>query len=112
MPLLQLHRDMNHDSFPKCLCGASEITPELLPWHVHLIKTKYYEDARPGQHVEAAPRQYADLCKNRCGKAVTLHTILLGIGETCCDEQRSSKEKKRKEKSTQSRGRVHQGKNP
>eukprot|EP00983_Pelagomonas_calceolata_P072124 1151569-Pelagomonas_calceolata.AAC.3 len=33
--------------------------------------------------MEAAQRQHADLCKNISGKAVTLHTILLGVSGTC-----------------------------
>eukprot|EP00983_Pelagomonas_calceolata_P080199 1155043-Pelagomonas_calceolata.AAC.1 len=32
--------------------------------------------------MEAAQQQHADLCKNTSGKAVTLHTILLGVGRT------------------------------
>eukprot|EP00983_Pelagomonas_calceolata_P131039 1161738-Pelagomonas_calceolata.AAC.6 len=43
----------------------------------------------PGQQLEAAQRQHAELCKNISGKAVTLHTImmiLLGVGGTCCTE--------------------------
>eukprot|EP00983_Pelagomonas_calceolata_P133088 1161931-Pelagomonas_calceolata.AAC.1 len=31
--------------------------------HVHLIKIEYCEDTRPGQQLEAAQRQHADLCK-------------------------------------------------
>eukprot|EP00983_Pelagomonas_calceolata_P076710 1153535-Pelagomonas_calceolata.AAC.7 len=30
--------------------------------HVHLIEIKYCEDTRPGQQLEAAQRQHADLC--------------------------------------------------
>eukprot|EP00983_Pelagomonas_calceolata_P081530 1155609-Pelagomonas_calceolata.AAC.3 len=41
---------------------------------------------RPGQQSQAAHRQDADLCKLSCAKAVTLHTILLGVGGTCCTE--------------------------
>eukprot|EP00983_Pelagomonas_calceolata_P129742 1161631-Pelagomonas_calceolata.AAC.1 len=33
-----------------------------------------------------APRQHADLCKNISGEAVSLHTILLGVGGTCYNE--------------------------
>eukprot|EP00983_Pelagomonas_calceolata_P094437 1157891-Pelagomonas_calceolata.AAC.5 len=36
---------------------------------------------RPGQQLEAAQRQHADLCKNISGKAVTLYTILLELYE-------------------------------
>eukprot|EP00983_Pelagomonas_calceolata_P058447 1145492-Pelagomonas_calceolata.AAC.1 len=32
--------------------------------HVHLVGIKYCEDMRPGQQMEAAQRQHADLCKN------------------------------------------------
>eukprot|EP00983_Pelagomonas_calceolata_P061917 1147030-Pelagomonas_calceolata.AAC.3 len=46
----------------------------------------YCEDTRPGQHLETAQRQHADLCKSISGKAVTLHTILLGAGWTCYTE--------------------------
>eukprot|EP00983_Pelagomonas_calceolata_P037000 1136147-Pelagomonas_calceolata.AAC.3 len=48
-----------------------------------LFEIKYCEDTRPGQQLEAAQRQHADLSKNISGKAVTLHTILLGVGGTC-----------------------------
>eukprot|EP00983_Pelagomonas_calceolata_P107208 1159319-Pelagomonas_calceolata.AAC.9 len=41
---------------------------------------------RHGQKLEAAPRQHADLCKLISAKAVTLHTILLGVGGTCYTE--------------------------
>eukprot|EP00983_Pelagomonas_calceolata_P046683 1140294-Pelagomonas_calceolata.AAC.2 len=40
-------------------------------------------NTRPGQQEETAQRQQADLCKNVSGKAVTLCTILLGVGGTC-----------------------------
>eukprot|EP00983_Pelagomonas_calceolata_P085922 1156653-Pelagomonas_calceolata.AAC.4 len=49
--------------------------------HVHSIKTKYCGDTRPGQQLEAAQRQHADLCYNVSGTAVTFHTILLGVKE-------------------------------
>eukprot|EP00983_Pelagomonas_calceolata_P043792 1139049-Pelagomonas_calceolata.AAC.1 len=39
--------------------------------HVHLVKITYCEDVRPGQQLEAAQRQHADLCKNVSGGAVT-----------------------------------------
>eukprot|EP00983_Pelagomonas_calceolata_P114856 1160135-Pelagomonas_calceolata.AAC.9 len=32
--------------------------------HVHLIEISYCEDTKPGQQLEAAQRQHADLCKN------------------------------------------------
>eukprot|EP00983_Pelagomonas_calceolata_P122358 1160900-Pelagomonas_calceolata.AAC.5 len=57
----------------------------MLP-HVHLIETKYCEDTRPGQQLEAAQEQHADLCKLINAKVVTLHTILLGVGGTCYTE--------------------------
>eukprot|EP00983_Pelagomonas_calceolata_P007665 248777-Pelagomonas_calceolata.AAC.1 len=41
---------------------------------------------RPGQQLEAAQRQHADLCKLISAKVVTLHTILLGVSGTCCRE--------------------------
>eukprot|EP00983_Pelagomonas_calceolata_P032242 1011781-Pelagomonas_calceolata.AAC.1 len=44
--------------------------------HVHLIEIKYCKATRPGQQLEAAQQQHADLCKNISGKAVTLHTGL------------------------------------
>eukprot|EP00983_Pelagomonas_calceolata_P012464 399568-Pelagomonas_calceolata.AAC.2 len=46
----------------------------------------YCADTRLGQQLETAQRQHADLCKNTSGKAVTLHTILLGVGRTCYTE--------------------------
>eukprot|EP00983_Pelagomonas_calceolata_P037345 1136295-Pelagomonas_calceolata.AAC.4 len=49
----------------------------------HSIQPAY---TRPGQQLEAAQRQHADLCKDISGKAVTLHTILLGVGGTCYTE--------------------------
>eukprot|EP00983_Pelagomonas_calceolata_P063402 1147702-Pelagomonas_calceolata.AAC.1 len=49
---------------------------------VHLNRTKYFDDMRPGPQLEAAQWQHADLCKNVGEKAVTLHTILLGVGGT------------------------------
>eukprot|EP00983_Pelagomonas_calceolata_P050423 1141964-Pelagomonas_calceolata.AAC.1 len=36
--------------------------------------------------LEAAQRQHADLCKNTSGKAVTQHSILLGVSGTCYTE--------------------------
>eukprot|EP00983_Pelagomonas_calceolata_P070335 1150751-Pelagomonas_calceolata.AAC.3 len=41
---------------------------------------------RSGRQLEVAQRQHAYLCKNTSGKAVTLHTILLGVGGTCYNE--------------------------
>eukprot|EP00983_Pelagomonas_calceolata_P055918 1144357-Pelagomonas_calceolata.AAC.7 len=41
---------------------------------------------RPGQQLEAAQRQHADLCKLNSAKVVTLHTILLGVGGTSYTE--------------------------
>eukprot|EP00983_Pelagomonas_calceolata_P091789 1157589-Pelagomonas_calceolata.AAC.1 len=43
---------------------------------------RYCEDTRPGQQLETAQRQHADPCKNISEKAVTSHTILLGVGGT------------------------------
>eukprot|EP00983_Pelagomonas_calceolata_P019794 624749-Pelagomonas_calceolata.AAC.2 len=43
-------------------------------------------DTRPGQQLELAQRQHADLCKDISGKAVTLYTVLLGVGGTCYTE--------------------------
>jgi len=54
--------------------------------HVHLIEIKYCEDTRPGQQLVAAQQQHADLCRLISAKAVTLHTILLGVGGTCFRE--------------------------
>eukprot|EP00983_Pelagomonas_calceolata_P070591 1150847-Pelagomonas_calceolata.AAC.1 len=51
-----------------------------------LIEIKYYEDVRPGQQLEAAQRQHADLCKLINAKVVTLHTTILGVGGTCYTE--------------------------
>eukprot|EP00983_Pelagomonas_calceolata_P026920 845569-Pelagomonas_calceolata.AAC.1 len=47
------------------------------------VKSNYCGDTRPGQQLEAAQQQNADLCIPVSAKAVTLHTILLGVGETC-----------------------------
>eukprot|EP00983_Pelagomonas_calceolata_P083941 1156261-Pelagomonas_calceolata.AAC.1 len=47
---------------------------------------KHCEDTRPGQQLEAAQRQYADFYRLISAKAVTLHTILLGVGGTCYTE--------------------------
>eukprot|EP00983_Pelagomonas_calceolata_P048673 1141159-Pelagomonas_calceolata.AAC.3 len=44
-----------------------------------VLQFSYCGDTRPGQQFEAAQRQHADLCENVSGKAVTLHTILLGV---------------------------------
>eukprot|EP00983_Pelagomonas_calceolata_P110247 1159649-Pelagomonas_calceolata.AAC.14 len=55
--------------------------------HVNLIEIKYCEDTRPGQQLEAAQRQHADLCKLISAKTVTLHTIPLGVTRTCYIEQ-------------------------
>eukprot|EP00983_Pelagomonas_calceolata_P000004 175-Pelagomonas_calceolata.AAC.1 len=49
---------------------------------MHFIESKYCEDRRPEQLVEAAQRQHAEICQNVSGKAVALHTILLGVGGT------------------------------
>eukprot|EP00983_Pelagomonas_calceolata_P124441 1161106-Pelagomonas_calceolata.AAC.12 len=54
--------------------------------HVHLIETKYCEDTRSGQQLEAAQGQHANLCNLTNAKAVTLHVILLGVGGTCHSE--------------------------
>eukprot|EP00983_Pelagomonas_calceolata_P133904 1162011-Pelagomonas_calceolata.AAC.4 len=54
--------------------------------HIHLIEFRYCEDTRPGQELETAQRQHAEICRNINGKAVTLHTILLGVGGSCYTE--------------------------
>eukprot|EP00983_Pelagomonas_calceolata_P034749 1088624-Pelagomonas_calceolata.AAC.2 len=41
---------------------------------------------RPGQQLEAAQRQHANLCTLISAKAVTLHIILLDVGGTCYTE--------------------------
>eukprot|EP00983_Pelagomonas_calceolata_P003519 114473-Pelagomonas_calceolata.AAC.1 len=51
--------------------------------HVHLFEIKYCEATTPGQQLEAAKRQHADLGKLISAKTVTLHTILLGVCGTC-----------------------------
>eukprot|EP00983_Pelagomonas_calceolata_P050885 1142180-Pelagomonas_calceolata.AAC.2 len=56
---------------------------------MHLIEFKCCEDTRSGQRLDAAQRQRADLCKNISGKAVSLHTIPLGVGGTCYNENTS-----------------------
>eukprot|EP00983_Pelagomonas_calceolata_P026629 834758-Pelagomonas_calceolata.AAC.3 len=48
--------------------------------HVHLIEIKYSEDTRPGQQLEAAQRQHANLCKLISAKIVTLHNITGAAG--------------------------------
>eukprot|EP00983_Pelagomonas_calceolata_P083262 1156126-Pelagomonas_calceolata.AAC.3 len=53
---------------------------------VHLIEAEYCEDSRPGQQVETAQRQHADLCNDISGQAVTSHTIFLGVGGTSYTE--------------------------
>eukprot|EP00983_Pelagomonas_calceolata_P091953 1157613-Pelagomonas_calceolata.AAC.2 len=52
--------------------------------HVHfkLIEIKCCKDSRPGQQLEKAQRQHADLRKSSSAKVVTLHSILLGVGGT------------------------------
>eukprot|EP00983_Pelagomonas_calceolata_P048928 1141278-Pelagomonas_calceolata.AAC.4 len=60
------------------MCHAAGTAPH--------TEIKYCEDTRPGQQLEAAQQQHADLCKNTCGTAVMLHTILLGVGGTCSTE--------------------------
>eukprot|EP00983_Pelagomonas_calceolata_P120154 1160678-Pelagomonas_calceolata.AAC.1 len=47
---------------------------------------KYCEGTRPGQQLEVAQRQHANLCNPINAKAVTLHTLLLGVGGTCYTE--------------------------
>eukprot|EP00983_Pelagomonas_calceolata_P037567 1136394-Pelagomonas_calceolata.AAC.12 len=55
--------------------------------HVNLIiGITYCEDTRPGQRSEVAQRQHANLCNLTNAKAVTLHTIVLGVGGTCYRE--------------------------
>eukprot|EP00983_Pelagomonas_calceolata_P124969 1161166-Pelagomonas_calceolata.AAC.2 len=54
---------------------------------VHGLSGEYCKDTRPGQQLEAAQRQHADLCKLISAKAVTLHTILLGVSGTCYIER-------------------------
>eukprot|EP00983_Pelagomonas_calceolata_P066154 1148892-Pelagomonas_calceolata.AAC.1 len=51
--------------------------------HVHLVEVKYCEDTRPKNQLEASKQQHRDLCRNylRASAQVTLHTILLGVGE-------------------------------
>eukprot|EP00983_Pelagomonas_calceolata_P045062 1139538-Pelagomonas_calceolata.AAC.5 len=56
--------------------------------HVHFIEIKYCEDTRPGQRLEEAQQQHANLGKLFNAKAVTLHTILLSLGP---DHQRAIK---------------------
>eukprot|EP00983_Pelagomonas_calceolata_P069355 1150339-Pelagomonas_calceolata.AAC.2 len=49
--------------------------------HVHLIEIKYCEDLRPGQQLESAQPQRADLCQLGA-ETVNLSTIFLGVSGT------------------------------
>ncbi len=56
--------------------------PENLPWQrctTHLIETKYCEDTRPKQQLQAAHAQHGRLRRSTAGDHV-LHVILLGVG--------------------------------
>eukprot|EP00983_Pelagomonas_calceolata_P034724 1087783-Pelagomonas_calceolata.AAC.1 len=56
--------------------------------------TATHTDTRPGRQLERAQQHHADICKNINGKAVTLHTILLGVGGTCYTEHALNQLKK------------------
>jgi hypothetical protein len=48
----------------------------------HLVETKYFEDTRPQNKLNAAKEQHKNLCNILQGASVTLHIILLGVGGT------------------------------
>eukprot|EP00983_Pelagomonas_calceolata_P077064 1153700-Pelagomonas_calceolata.AAC.1 len=77
-------------SFPSSSCShyplRSRTVTRCKPAVVHFNEIKQYEDTRPGQQLEAAQRQHADLCKFIIAKVVALHAILLGFGGTCYRE--------------------------
>eukprot|EP00983_Pelagomonas_calceolata_P044101 1139159-Pelagomonas_calceolata.AAC.1 len=50
--------------------------------HIHLIEIKYCKDTRPGAQLEASQQQHKQLYQQLQGAEITLHTILLGVGET------------------------------
>eukprot|EP00983_Pelagomonas_calceolata_P111893 1159830-Pelagomonas_calceolata.AAC.3 len=58
----------------------------LLDFHEGCDRKGYCEDTRPGQQLEAARRQDADLCELINAKVVTLHTLLLGVCGRCYTE--------------------------
>eukprot|EP00983_Pelagomonas_calceolata_P113210 1159962-Pelagomonas_calceolata.AAC.1 len=62
---------------------TSHTGPTQLPALDNPINSGRTSETRPGQQLETAQRQPADLCKNTSGKVVTLHSILLGVGWTC-----------------------------
>eukprot|EP00983_Pelagomonas_calceolata_P016814 529661-Pelagomonas_calceolata.AAC.1 len=64
----------DHNSQPREATPLTDVNQR----HEHLIEIKYCEDTRPGQQLEAAQRQHANLCKLVDAKVVTLRTILLG----------------------------------
>ena len=49
---------------------------------IHLVEIKYCEDTRPQNQLNAAKEQHKDLCNILQGASVTLHIILLGLGDT------------------------------
>jgi len=49
---------------------------------IHLVETKYCEDTRPQNQLNAAKEQHKDLCNILQGASVTLHILLLGVGGT------------------------------
>eukprot|EP00983_Pelagomonas_calceolata_P026778 840499-Pelagomonas_calceolata.AAC.1 len=50
--------------------------------HIHLIEIKYCKNTRPGAQLEALQQQHSEQCKQFQGAEITLHTILLDVGET------------------------------
>eukprot|EP00983_Pelagomonas_calceolata_P127418 1161401-Pelagomonas_calceolata.AAC.18 len=75
------------------VCAEKEVFPGWCRTEDHCSKGWYVpwlqahnRDTRPGQQLEAAQRQDADLCKLINAKVVTLYTILLGVSGTCYTE--------------------------
>eukprot|EP00983_Pelagomonas_calceolata_P021176 664144-Pelagomonas_calceolata.AAC.1 len=58
-------------------------------WRAHSVEIKCCKELgldTDGGGTAAACRLWLDLCKHISGKALTLHTIILGVGETCYNE--------------------------
>jgi len=63
----------------------------ILQHDIHLIEIKCCEDTKPLNQLSAAQEQHKGLCSILQGASVTLHTILLGVGSTIYNYNRTLK---------------------
>ena len=77
-----------HRQLPPAIPPSRKHRPKglsIIQRDIHLIEIKYCEDTRPQKQLSAAQEQHG-LCSTLQGaSSITLHTILLGVGGTICN---------------------------